>query len=216
VPEQVLNGADVGAALTRVGAGGMTNGMGADVLRQTGATNRHLAGLVNDARVNMMAPDETSRRVNGESQGRNNRRPAPCLGGMRVFPSQRTGQVDLAMLLSQVLLMPCLDAGQVIPEQRGERAGKVVNRSFALARTDGQWLHLNIDVLDHKLDRFHDAQAAPVEKFGHQLGGAMHEREDGGDFFACHDHGGVESLVGTHGIDAAFHGVVEDALVEEY
>jgi hypothetical protein len=71
VPQQVLNGAEVGAALTRVGAGGMTNGMGADVLRQTGAANRRLAGFVNDARVTMMAPSETNRRANGESQGRN-------------------------------------------------------------------------------------------------------------------------------------------------
>jgi hypothetical protein len=36
----------------------------------------------------------------GESTGRvraGTRRPTPCLGGMRVFPSQRMGQVDLAM-----------------------------------------------------------------------------------------------------------------------
>jgi hypothetical protein len=92
VPEQVLNGADVGAALTQVGAEGMTNGMGTDVLRQTGAASRYLDRFVDDVRVNMVAPDEASRRVNGESQGRNNRRPAPCLGGMRVFPSQPRGR----------------------------------------------------------------------------------------------------------------------------
>jgi hypothetical protein len=97
VPEQVLNGADVGATLTQVGAEGITNGMGADVLRQTGAANRRLAGLVNDARVTMMALDETSARVNGEVPGRKAVLPAPFLGGMGVFPSQRMGQVDLAM-----------------------------------------------------------------------------------------------------------------------
>jgi len=90
-----------------------------------------------------------------------------------VFPSQRTGPVDLAMPRRQVLLMPCLDPGQVVLEHRGERGrngGEPV--LVALARTDGQWLDLNIDVLDPGPDGFHDAQAAPVEQFGHQLGEA--------------------------------------------
>jgi hypothetical protein len=43
VPEPLLNGADIGAALQQVGGEGMTKGMGADVLRQTGTANRHLA-----------------------------------------------------------------------------------------------------------------------------------------------------------------------------
>ena len=43
VPEQLLNSADIGAALQQVGGEGMTKGMGADVLRQTGTENRHLA-----------------------------------------------------------------------------------------------------------------------------------------------------------------------------
>jgi hypothetical protein len=134
-----------------------------------------------------------------------------------VFPSQRTGPVDLAMPRRQVLLMPCLDPGQVVLEHKGERGrngGEPV--LVALARTDGQWLDLNIDVLDPGPDGFHDAQAAPVEQFGHQLGGAIHQREDGGDFFAGHDHRDVDVLVGTHGIDAALYGVVEDSLVEEH
>ena len=38
----------------------------------------------------------------------------------------------------------------------------------------------------------------------------------GGDFFACHDHGDVDLLVGAHGIDAARQSMVEDALVEAH
>jgi hypothetical protein len=45
VPEQLLDGADAGAALKQVGGEGMTKGMGADVLCQTDAANRHLDGL---------------------------------------------------------------------------------------------------------------------------------------------------------------------------
>jgi hypothetical protein len=71
-------------------------------------------------------------------------------------------------------------------------------------------------VLDPKPDRFHNAQAAPVEQFGNQLGGSVQQRDDGGDCFACHDHGNVDLLVGTHGVDATLHGVVEDALIEEH
>lgn len=76
-------------------------------------------------------------------------------------------------------------------------------------------LHLKIDVLNPHPDRFHDAQAAPVEKLGNQLGGSLQQRDDSGDFFACHDHGDVDFLVGAHGIDPTLQGVVEGTLVEE-
>jgi hypothetical protein len=139
VLEQVLNGADVGAALKQVGGEGMTKGMGADVLRQTGTVNRHLEGLVDDAGVNMMAAGDARPRVNGEIPGRKDILPAPFLGGMRRLPSQRMGQVDLAMPLSQLLLMQRLDPGQMVLEQRRKGSGKGGEPVFvALARTDGQ------------------------------------------------------------------------------
>jgi hypothetical protein len=99
VPEQVLNSADVGAALKQVGGEGMTKGMGADVLRQTGTANRHLEGLVDDAGVNMMAAGEARPRVNGEIPGRKDILPAPFLGGIGVFPSQSIREVHLPMPL---------------------------------------------------------------------------------------------------------------------
>jgi hypothetical protein len=217
VPEQWLNGADVGAALEQVSGEGMTNGVGADVLRQTGTANRHLGGVVDDAGGTIMATGHTRARVNGAMPGRKDLRPPPCLGGIGVFPGQRMGEVRLAMPLSRILLMQRPDPGQVVLEQRGERSGNGGEPVFvALARTDGQWLHLIVDVLDPEPDRFDDAPAAPVGKFGNQWGGSIHERDDGGDFFACHDHGNVDLLVDAPGIDAPLDGVVEDARVEEH
>jgi hypothetical protein len=87
VPEQLLNGADVGSALKQVGGEGMTKGMCADLLRQTGTANRHFDGLVDDAGVNMMATGDARTRVNGEIPGRKDILPAPFLGGIGVFPS---------------------------------------------------------------------------------------------------------------------------------
>jgi len=113
--------------------------------------------------------------------------------------------------------MQRLDPGQVVLEQRGQRGRKGGEPVLvALARTDGQLLHLKIDVLDPEPDGFHDTQAAPVEQCGHQLGGPVHERDDGGDFFAGHDHGDVDLLVGAHSIDTVLQSMVEDALVEEH
>ena len=79
-----------------------------------------------------------------------------------------------------------------------------------------QLLHLIVDVLDPEPDRFHDAQPAPVEEFGDHLGSSVHEREHGGDFFAGHDHGDGDLLVGAHGIATALQRMGEDALVEEH
>jgi hypothetical protein len=58
--------------------------------------------------------------------------------------------------------MPRLDPGQVVLEQRGERGGNGGEPVLvALARTDGQGLHLNIEVLAPEPDGFRDAPAAP-------------------------------------------------------
>src|SRR5205823_11777476 len=124
VPEQLLNGADVGAALKQVSGEGMPKGIGADVLCQTGTANRHLDGFVDNAGVNMMATGDTGTRVDGNVPGGEDILPAPFLGGIRILPSQRMGQVDLAMPLRQILLMQRLDPGQVVLEQRGECGGK--------------------------------------------------------------------------------------------
>jgi hypothetical protein len=127
------------------------------------------------------------------------------------------GAVDLAMPLSRIPLMPRLDPGQVVLEQRRKGDGNGGEPVLvARAPTDGQWRHPILDVLDPEPDGFHDAQPAPLEELGDHVGGAVHERDDGGDCFACHDHGDVDLLVGAHGIDAALQGVVEDVLGEEH
>jgi hypothetical protein len=117
----------------------MTNGMGADVLGQTGTAHRHLDGLIDDAGVNVMATGNARTRVNREIPGRKDILPALCLGGMRSLPSQRMGQGDPTMPLSRILLMPRLDLGQVVLEQRrqgNENGGEPV--FVALARMDSQ------------------------------------------------------------------------------
>ena len=43
----------------------------------------------------------------------------------------------------------------------------------------------------------------------------LHERDNGGDIFACHDNGDVDLLFGANGIDAFLQRMVEDALVKE-
>ena len=149
VPEQVLHGADVGAASEQVRGKGVTKGMGADVLRQTGPADRYFDGFVDDAGINMMTACDTSTRVYGEVPGGEDLQPAPLLGGIGILPIPRMGQVDFTVALSRIPLMQRLDPGQLILKQGRERGGNGGEPVLvALARTDGQWLHLNIDVMD--------------------------------------------------------------------
>jgi hypothetical protein len=216
VPQQVLNGPDVGSALKQVGGEGMTEGVRADLLGQPGAANRRLDGLVDNAGINVVATGDAGTRVNREIAGREDVLPAPLRGG-RVFPSQRMGEIHLAMPLSQVLLIERLDSSQMVLEQRRKGAGKRREPVFiTLAGTDRDLLHLHVDVLDPEPDRFHDPQAASIEELGNQLGGSVHEREHGTDFVACHDHGNRDLLVGTNSIDAAVQSLVQDALVKKH
>jgi hypothetical protein len=113
--------------------------------------------------------------------------------------------------------MPRLDPGQVVLEHRrqdGGNSGAPV--LVALSRPDGQWRHLHIEGLAPEPEGCHAAQAAPVEELGDHRGGAVHARENGGNFFAGHDHRNVECLVGAHGIDTARQSIGEDARVEEH
>ena len=91
VPEQLLNGADVGAALEQVSGEGMAKGVSADGLRQTGTADGHLDGFVDDTGVNVMPTGNTRTRVYGDVPGGEDILPTPFLGGMRRLPSQRMG-----------------------------------------------------------------------------------------------------------------------------
>jgi hypothetical protein len=97
--------------------------------------------------------------------------------------------------------------------ERGRNGGEPV--FVPLARTDGQWLHLLIEVLDPEPDHCHEAQPSPLEARGHQLRGSVHERDDGDNCFAYHDHKDVDLPVGARGLEAALQNMVEDALREE-
>lgn len=164
-----------------------------------------------------MAADDSRTRIYRKEPGRENIRPTPCPGGIGVFPYQRMGKIDRATSLHPVLLMQSLAPNEVVLEQRGEVGGKGWKASFIpLTQTYGESLHLKIDVFDPEADGLHVPQAAPVEQFSHYLGGSFHEREDGGNFFAGHDHGDVAPPVGAHGITTGLQGKVEDLFVEEH
>jgi hypothetical protein len=78
------------------------------------------------------------------------------------------------MPLRQGLLRQRLDPGKVVLEQRRQGSGKGGEADFvALAHTDGQLLHRDIDVLHPEPDGFDDTLTAAVEPCGHQLGGAV-------------------------------------------
>ena len=191
----------------------MTKGMGADRLRQTGTLARHLDGLVDDAGVHVMATGDAQTRVAGQLPGGEDVRPAPGLGARPRLPSQCMGLVRLACPEPNPLMLR-LDPSEVILSTGVRGTVRWSPVLVPLTRTDGQWLQ-RVDVLD--LSRAASMMAAaPVEPFGHQLGGAIHEREHGGDCFTCHDHRDVDLLVGAPGIDAALHSVVEDAFVKEH
>ena len=165
----------------------------------------------------MMATGEARTWIDGNVPGGEDIRPPPCLGGMRVFPRQRMGQVDLATALRQILLRQGLDSGEVVLAQRGQRGGKGGEAVLvALARADSQWLHLIINVFDPEPNGCHDAEPAPLEQFGHQLGGPIQESDDGSDFVAGHHHGNGDLFGSAYGMDAVLQRVLEDTLIEEH
>ena len=72
--------------------------------------------------------------------------------------------------------MQRLDPGQVVLKQRHQDSGKCGEPVFVvLTLTDGQLLHLIVDVFDPEPDRFHNAQPAPIEELGYHLGSSVHE-----------------------------------------
>jgi hypothetical protein len=85
VTQQLLNRADIGSSLKKVGGEGMTKSVCADLLCKTSAADRRLDGLVDDTGINMMATDDTRAWVNRDLPSGKNVLPAsPNIGPLRV------------------------------------------------------------------------------------------------------------------------------------
>jgi hypothetical protein len=74
--------------------------------------------------INVMATGDTGTRIYREIPGGEDILPARLLSGMRSLPSERMGQVDLAIPLSRILLMKRPDPAQVIQKQRRQGDGR--------------------------------------------------------------------------------------------
>ena len=83
--EQLLNGADVGAALEQVGGEGMAKGMCADVLREPGTANGHFDGFVDDAGINVMGRVRPERGATDRSRAGNTYCQPPSLAAAGYF-----------------------------------------------------------------------------------------------------------------------------------
>lgn len=113
--------------------------------------------------------------------------------------------------------MQGLDPNQVVLEQRDQRRGKGREAILlAFPGPDGELLHRIVDMLDPQPDGFHDPQPAPVEELGHQLAGAVHQRQDGGDFLPGHHDGHVELFAGPNRVDPVRELLLEGTLIEEH
>ena len=71
------------------------------------------------------------------------------------------------MAAAEVLLMECLDFGEVILKQRGHADGEGGDSVLvAFARSHGDLFHSEVNVLDPEAHGLHDAQAAAIKQFG--------------------------------------------------
>lgn len=92
VPEQVLDGADVGSAFQQVGGEGVTKRVHADPLCQTDVAGSRLDGLVDHAGINVMPAEDPGARINGETPGGKHVLPSPFFGGPGIFLAKALGR----------------------------------------------------------------------------------------------------------------------------
>ncbi len=146
-----------------------------------------------------MTPGDT--RIGREAVGGKDVLPAPFFVRVRVFARQGKGQIDGPVAFFQVTLMKLFDARQVGLERLAQLVREYSNpvfHSFPFAH-DNLAL-IEIQVFDAQADTFHQAQAAAVEEFGHQLRVAGHLPQHGLYFGLAEDDGEMFGLLGADNV----------------
>ena len=224
VAEEFLDGADVpsttlrvnSTVLEEVGGETMAKGVGGDRFVYPGGPGGLLDGFLEDAFVYVVAHGFAGGGVHREGDGGEEVLPGEFLGSVGVFPDQGVGEVDLAVAFLEVLLMDDGDGFDLFLESRDEgiwQDGDAV--VFALAVADDDGMVAEVDIFDAQADAFHQAQAAAVEEFCHQLRQAGHPIENGEGFLVGEDGGEGLGFFGADEVGGEVDVFLEDVTVEE-
>ena len=122
VAEQLLDGADVVAALQQVRGEAVPERVRTDRLVDAGGTGARMHGLLQDRFVQMVAATHAGARVERQFRGRKYPLPAPLGGGIRVLPGQRIGQRDGAVSRPAIGVVHLADVLQVGGQRGAGRA----------------------------------------------------------------------------------------------
>lgn len=216
VPEEFLDGPDIGAGLEEVGGETVPEGMATGGLEDAGVADRDADGALKGALGGVVASDDAGAGVGGESSGGEEILPAELAIGARILLCQSVGEIDAAVSLGEVASMEGLDAIHLPAQGLFERAGQEGDAILpALAVADEDVALAEVDVLDPEPEAFHQPQPGSIEEAGHQPGRAVELIEDGVDLVAGQDGG--QALGPTGGDDAGplLERLTENLAIEE-
>ncbi len=123
VAQQGQNGANIRAALQEVGGKTVAETVGGDPFIDPGLAHGHFDCLVDNAWIEVVAPDNATDGILRQTAGGKHILPAPFLRGRRLFALQGIREIDLTPSLCQVPLMDHLDPYQVGLQEARDRNG---------------------------------------------------------------------------------------------
>ena len=216
VPEEFLDSAYVVAALEEVGGEAVPEGVGGDGFLDACGFGGGADRFLEEAFVEVVAHGFFGEGVDGKGGGGDEVLPDGFAGGVGVFAGEGVGEVNFAEAIAEVGLVDALN-GLYLPLEGWDEGigeyGEAVVLAFAVA--DDDVAVAEVDIFDAEADAFHEAQAAAVEEFCHELGDAGHFCDDCDGFGLGEDDGECFGLLGADDIGGEFEVGLQDVAVEE-
>lgn len=146
------------------------------MLRNGGLSNGSGNGVLDGFFTQVVPSDLPASGIYGELRRGENILPDPFLCGIRIFPSQRIGQINLPKSRREIPFMESLDIIQVQPDGFPDTDGQ--NRCAVLVAFGGpdqEQARAKINVLDPQTKQLHETQSRPIKKLGHQQRRSFHK-----------------------------------------
>ncbi len=178
--EQALDSADVVSLFEQVSGEAVAEGVAAGRLGNSGRADGMLDRVLEIFLASVVAARLAAARIEGEFRGRKNLPPGPGTGIIGVFAVESKGEMDGTAAPGEIAAMQLPHSRQVRTEGLAKALGQESDPfPHAFSVVNGDLVITEIDVFDAQTDRFHEAQAAPIEQMDHEAVIALELGENG-------------------------------------
>lgn len=199
VPEDVLEGADVGIGIEEMGREAVTEGVAGDAFGDRGLFESFLQLPLHGVLEKVVSGKASGLWMSAELGGGKEEAPGKLQRGIGIFALKGGRKVHGGTIVPEMFQMLLFEFFDVLCEGLSQGArewDEPVFPPFGIVDLDG--VAVEIEVLDPKSHRFADPQSGPIHKLGRQIPGFRQVSEELPDLGVAQDGGGAAVFPRLH------------------